>query len=204
MRHMVFLNEQLIAYYNDISNKYQKIRLEIAKNRITKIRRGIYSNNTQADRLCIANKLINDSYISFDYALYYYGLIPERVNTITSASHNKSRKNVIVTKEDKFTYRDISNNVFNEGLVCILDEGNNYVRFASREKALCDRLSLVPQVRTLKEMGELLFDDLRIDIDGFNSLNFNEIIRLALLYSKPTLNTLAKFVRRIQIHGFSY
>lgn len=201
---MVFLNEQLISYYDDINNKYQKIRSEIAKKRISKIRRGIYSNNAHADRLCIANKLLSDSYISFDYALYYYGLIPERVDVITSASHDKNRRNVIVTKEDKFTYRDVSNNVFNEGLVCIMDEGKNYVRIASKEKALCDRLSIVPQVRTLKEMKELLFDDLRIDADEFSSLNFNEIIRLASLYSKPTLNTLIKFVKRIETHGFNY
>lgn len=201
---MVFLNQQLTQYYGDIANKYQKIRSEIAKNRIVKVRRGVYSNNVHADRLCIANKLLDDSYISFDYALYYYGLIPEKVTTITSATHGKNRKNVIVTEYDKFTYKDISLNAFYEGLICIVDEGNNYVRMASKEKALCDKLSLIPQIRTIKEMGELLFDDLRIDIEEFKQLNFNEILRLATLYKKPTLNTLVRFVRKVGKNGVNY
>jgi len=201
---MVFSNEQLIDYYDDIINKYQKIRSEVKKNRIIKIRRGLYTTNIHADRLCIANNLISDSYISFDYALYFYGLIPERVNVITSATHDKNRKNIVLTETDKYIYKDVSFNAFNEGLTCIKDEGNNIVRIASKEKALCDRLSLVPQVRTIKEIKQLLFNDLRIDSDEFQKLNFNEMVRLASLYSKPTLNTFIKYIKRSEANGFSY
>lgn len=201
---MVFSNEQLIGYYGDIVNKYEKIRSEVKKNRISKVRRGVYSNNAHADRLSIANNIIRDSYISFDYALYFYGLIPERVSVITSATRNKRRKNVVITEFDKYIYRDTCSTAFSEGLTCIIDEGNNLVRIASKEKALCDRLSLVPQIRTIKEMYQLLFDDLRIDIDEFLNLNFNEIIRLASLYSKPTLNTLIKYIKRLGKYASNY
>ena len=201
---MVFSNKELLHYYNDVVNKYGKIKSEINKNRLSKIRRGVYSNDVFMDRLFIANKMIEDSYISYEYALYYYGLIPEKVCVITSASKNKNRKNVICTKNDKYLYRDIPDRCFNEGITCIVDEGKNNVRIATKEKALCDRLSMVPQIRTLKDMSELLFEDLRIDDDDFYRLNLNELVRLARYYNKPTLRTLIKFINKTTKYESNY
>lgn len=197
---MVFLENDLSSYYRGISNLHQKIRGEIKKNRIIRVRRGIYSTNPNADYLYIANKINNNSYISFDYALYYYGLIPECVRVITSATMNVNKKKTFITNTHKYTYRDINSRVFFEGINCIVDSNHNNVRIASKEKAICDKLSTIPQIRTLKDINNILFNDLRIDKDSLYNLNISELVRIARLYHKPTLNTFAKFLEKEVSH----
>ena len=46
------------------------------------------------DTISLANVLYAPSYVSFDYALSYYGMIPERVHEITSATMRISEKRI--------------------------------------------------------------------------------------------------------------
>ncbi|MCQ2795167.1 MAG: hypothetical protein MJ214_03060 [Bacilli bacterium] len=197
---MVFSNNDFRIYFRNISNINQKIRNEVNKNRFVRIVRGIYSSDPNNDYLYIANRINNNSYISFDYALYYYGLIPERVNAITSATRNTNKKRAFVGGMRKYIYRDVNSRAYSEDINCIVDVNNNNIRIASREKAICDKLSTIPHIRTMKGIKNTLFYDLRIDEEVLFNLNIDRMISLSKMYNKPTLNIFAKFLEKRRLY----
>src|SRR3989338_11710785 len=74
-------------FYRSRLNEWQK------KGYLKKVRRGYYifadHNLNEAVLFSIANKIYSPSYVSFEMALANYGLIPEAVYGITSATANK-------------------------------------------------------------------------------------------------------------------
>ena len=73
-----------------------KIEYMIKQGGLKTLKRGVYiyvSPYTEniVSKEIIANNLYGPSYISFDYALYYYGLIPESVYELTSATISRSK-----------------------------------------------------------------------------------------------------------------
>ena len=58
-----------------------------------KLRKGLYMmTDYPANNYLIANRLYAPSYISFDMALSIYGIIPETVYTVTSATTRTTRE----------------------------------------------------------------------------------------------------------------
>ena len=79
--------------YTGINDKINKLKKE---GLIQTLKRGLYLHkspfiNTNISKEIIANTLLSPSYISFDYALYFYGLIPESVFDVTSATTKRSK-----------------------------------------------------------------------------------------------------------------
>lgn len=89
---MIETIDMLIFKYHDYSNIYNKIAYEEKNKKLIKLKRGLYETNENADPLTIANALLSPSYISFETALAYYGMIPERVYAIKSATFKKNKK----------------------------------------------------------------------------------------------------------------
>ena len=48
-------------------------------------------------------------------------------------------------------------------------------QIATPEKALCDKLYTLSPIKNMKELENILFNDLRIDLDEFNKLNIEDI-----------------------------
>lgn len=70
---------------------------------LTRLKKGIYALKTDLPSTEeIANSLYKPSYISFDYALAYYGLIPEMPYAITSATTKPTRD--LVANNRGFSY----------------------------------------------------------------------------------------------------
>lgn len=66
---------------------------------------------------------------------------------------------------------------------------------ATAEKALCDKLYIMPPVRTIKELKRMLFEDLRIHEEDFDKLNRRDLLQLAPLYHSMNLNLLSKYLK---------
>ena len=71
-------------YIND------KIKYMKQQGLLTSLKKGLYVYNspyvkTLISKEIIANNLLGPSYISYEYALSYHGLTPERVEEVTSA-----------------------------------------------------------------------------------------------------------------------
>ena len=198
---MIYDSTSLKNKYSKYSNINQKISIEASKERLVRVKRGLYTDNIKVDAPIIANVCYEPSYISFEYALYHYGLIPEHVSVYTSACFNKKNNKTYVTKEVTFEYRSVPNEVFPYGITYEKNESGLRYKIASKEKALCDILYSKYPVRSIKELKVLLFEDLRIDEDEFYKLDFNFIIEIAPLYRSNTINTLLRYIREGKKNG---
>ena len=188
--------------YSNYSNINQKISLEVKKGNLVRVRRGLYTDDFKIDAPVIANVCYGPSYISFEYALYYYGLIPESVSVYTSACFGKKNNNSYATQNAIFEYRSIPDKVFPYGVMYKKNETGIFYKIATKEKALCDILYSKYPVRSIKDLKILLFEDLRIDEYEFFQLDFNFIIEIAPLYHSNSINTLSKYIREVKKNGY--
>ena len=191
---MVKTIEMLEYEYRDYSNVYTKISREERDGNLIKLKRGLYATEDVKNPLVVANYIFAPSYISFETALAYYNMIPERVYLIKSATYKKNKTKVYENKLGRFMYEDVSKQVFAYGVDNIEIEGFR-VQIASREKALLDMIASVPPRSNIKEVEELLFDDLRISEDVYSQLDMNKMYELAKLYKSTTIKNYMAYMR---------
>lgn len=89
---MIVTYEMLKESLTDYKAKDIKIKRLSDNKEIIKLTRNLYETNKNAPGYVVANAIYSPSYLSFDYALAHYGLIPEAVYTYTSATFGKGKK----------------------------------------------------------------------------------------------------------------
>ena len=172
-----------------------KLTTMIKKGEVIKIRRGLYlPGDAKAYSLKIlANIIYGPSYVSFESALSYYGLIPEKVQAITSACFNKNKNKLFQTPVGTFVYKYINTKVYAYE-ICRLEENETPFLIASPEKALCDMLSKIKGIQDIQSLEYLLREDLRIDFEGLARMNVEKLKFLATLYGKRILTLLCDYI----------
>ena len=100
----VFDYQQLIGCLAHLRKPRDKIARLLAEEQIVRIRKGLYAfgslyRRESLSREVLANLIHGPSYVSLDYALGYYGLIPERVSTVTSESGSSTWFSVIARRQ---------------------------------------------------------------------------------------------------------
>ena len=192
---MILTSSMLKKHYVNYANILDKIKRDVDNGSLIRINRGLYETDKNAEPYFLAGAILSPSYLSFDWALSYYGLIPERVTIITSASFGMRKNKTFQNYFGRFVYTDISASVFSEGLTYI--EKDEYVaKIATKEKAICDSLAKWRVVHSINELKYLLFVDKRIDEEEFANSDFSLMLRLAPLYKKTNLNILIKLIRK--------
>lgn len=192
---MIITNSFLKYNLDNYSNKNAKINRCIKEGKLFKIINGLYETDSNTPGYLLASSIYGPSYISFEYALSLYGLIPERVTTITSATSEKKKKKQYKTSFGFFTYRDVPVLAYPEEI--ILKEESDYTyHIATPEKALCDKLYTLSPIKNYSLLEDMLFNDLRIDKDEFNNLDVDKIYNLSKLYNSTNVSLLAKYMRR--------
>ncbi len=192
---MIFSNFILKNNLKEYSNKNNKINRDVKAGKLFKITHGLYETDKNTPGYLLAGSIYGPSYISFEYALSYYGLIPERVVTITSATFDKKKKKTYNTSFGTFTYRDVPKLAYSEEII-LKQEKDYSFQIASPEKAICDKLYILEPLRNYSNLENMLFKDLRIDEDEFNKLDFSKIVKLSKLYHCSNIDLLARYVRR--------
>ena len=171
-----------------------KISRMVKTGSITPITKGLYETNKSTPGYLLANIIYGPSYLSFDFALSYYGLIPEAIYTFTSATFEKKKEKTYNNIFGTFTYRDIPSSAYPYG-IRLVSEGHYSYAIATPEKALCDKLYIESPVKNKKELTTLLFLDLRIDENEFHQLNKELLYTIANLYKSTNLKLLKKLLR---------
>lgn len=123
----------------------------------------------------VANHLHGPSCVSLDYALAWYGLIPERVHEITSVCTGRSR--VMDNALGRFSYTRLPAAVYPCGISQASASPQETFLIASPAKALCDKVMLTPRLRATSRtaMQRFLFEDLRLDADALGRLDLDVI-----------------------------
>ncbi len=193
---MVVSNNIQKSKYKDYSNKDTKLARDVKNGKLIRIKKGLYETNPNTPAYYLANFIYGPSYISFDFALYLYGLIPEKAIVVTCATFNKNKKKTYNTPFGTLIYRDVPERVF-PYYVDLIEEKDYTFHLATKEKALCDKLYTLSPVKNIEQMKNLLLYDLRIDEEELVNLNINIIKDLSEMYHSTNVLYLYKYLRKI-------
>ena len=179
-----------------------KISDLLRKGSIIRIKKGLYIfgdeyRRSPFSREILANLIYGPSYISLDYALQHYGLIPERVETVTSVTTGRFRR--FSTPVGLFTYRMIPLEAFRIGMDRIeIGDGRAFL-MATPAKALADKLYDVRGIgiQSQRELNDYLEHNLRIDPASLKELRPAELDTIAQAYHSRKVRLLSNLVRRI-------
>ena len=169
--------------FPDLSSPEKKIQSLEKSGEIIRLKRNLFIVNQELSgketdvRLC-ANHIYGPSYVSFQWALRYYGMIPERVFLMTSATTKRNR--FFETPIGNFRYVQVPASYFPIGVESRQEQGVGFL-MATREKALCDTILLddfVPN-QSIKALAVYLEEDIRLDMDILAELNVNIIEQCA-------------------------
>jgi len=146
--------------------------------------------------LSVANMLYAPSYVSFEYALSFYSLIPERVYEITSATMRMKKE--FHTSIGRFTYKPVPLQAYALGIDWIYDNTHGGKLIATAEKALCDKIKSDRGIGRLSQakLEAYLAYDLRIDMELLYELNTELISVIAIAYKSSNLQNLAKLITK--------
>ena len=187
--------------YPGLSAPAEKILALERDGQIIRLKRGLYmvapdlSGKPVSPGLC-ANHIYGPSYVSFHWALRWYGLIPERVFQMTSATTKRSR--TFDNALGRFDYYQVPDGYYSIGLRSEEADGVSFL-IASPEKALCDfilRDRYVPE-RSVKRLAQYLEEDIRFDVDELSDFE-TDIIEACAEYGRKAeiLNNLVKLIKR--------
>ena len=192
---MILTSDIIKLQLSNYSNKNTKIAREVKNGNLIKIKNGLYENNPDINGYLLAGNIYGPSYLSFDYALSFYSLIPEKVIIYTSATCNKKKKKTYTNQFGTFIYRDVPAEVYPLG-INVIEEGDYIFQIAIPEKAICDKLYTIPPIKNMTEIENILFNDLRIDMEKFNKLNISDIKQISDSYHCTNVTLLYKYIRR--------
>ncbi len=157
----------LMDCLSDYSSPRSKVTHLLQSGEIIRIKKGIYIFGPERRRSLVnleilANQLYGPSYVSLEYALAFYGFIPEFVAEVTSVT--TKRQKMYETPIGRFSYTPIPTKLFSTGftLLQVADYGSALI--ATPEKALADLLYTRNfKIKSNQDLEALLFDDLRMD-----------------------------------------
>ncbi len=194
MRYIDFLQhfkEFNVISYEDIKKAFGAVNVsQLSKwkkeKKIISAKKGYYIiTNKKVDNLLLANQL-NYSYISLEYALSYYQIIPDIAQLITSVSRNRSEK--IENIYGSFHYRKISGSLFTGfTLIPSMVKNNRFIRIAEIEKALFD---LVYFRNDLKNKND--FSSLRLNLENIKIKKLE--MYLSLVVAKQIKKRINSFI----------
>ena len=192
---MIKTYEMIMDELSGYANPRQKLGRLVREGKYIPIVRGLYETDPGTSGYLLAGSIYGPSYLSFTFALSYYGLIPEAVYTYSSATFDKKKKKMYQTAFGNFTYRDVPKSAYPHEIL-IKNEKDYFFQIASPEKALCDQLYTISPAGTIKEINKLLWEDLRVERNAVFNLNVDVVEYLSSLYHSTNVNLLVKVLKK--------
>jgi len=194
--------QMLMDVLREYDRPRDKIRALLKKKSIIRVKKGLYVFGEALarhpySREVLANLIYGPSYISLDYALHYHGLIPERVETITSCTPGRGRQ--FSTPIGRFSYRQIPAKAYALGIDQVeIDESRSYL-IAVPEKALADKLAADrgTAITTPAELREYLVSHLRMDPMGLAGMKADLLAKIAAAYRSRKIRWLSQLISEL-------
>ena len=196
---MIKTYQMLLEELKNYKNPKTKIQRMVTNKEIYPITKGLYETNKDVERYYLADPIYSPSYISFESALSFHELIPERVYAITNATYNKRKNKEYHTMFGLYMYQDVPKQVFPYGVDIINVNGYVY-KMATKEKALLDMLYKIKPMQNMKDMRALIFEDLRINEMILDTLDKNIVSELAPLYHSRNVSMFANMLTKEKLY----
>lgn len=194
---MVKTTKILLNELSEYSDPFGKINRLLKAEELFLLKKGFYETDRTKPGYLFAPIMYGPSYLSFDYALSRHGLIPEAVHEYTSATFNKGKRKRYQNIFGDYSYRDVPKAAY-PFEVQLYTEGDYAYMMATPEKAICDKLYTLPPVSSIKEITQILFENLRIDETEFQKLNIKTLEELSELYKSNNIRYMIKTLKKAQ------
>lgn len=175
----------------------QKINELLKSKAILRVKKGLYvfGSESRQHPVCkesLANLIYGPSYISMEYALAFHGLIPERVETVTSVTPKRDK--TFDTPLGRFTYRYLNPRKYPHGIQQHWIDRQHPILIATPTKALCDYVSLndIPTISHPEDAELFLEEDLRIPKQSWDRFDLKELLRLNRYFKSPSISSIAE------------
>ena len=194
---MIKTTDMLLEELREYASPRSKLSRMAKNGEIFPIVKGLYETEKGTPGIYLAGSIYGPSYVSFEYALGHYGLIPEAVYTLTCATFEKKKAKKYETPFGTFTYRDVPSEAFPLALKLVNEDGY-YYRIATPEKALCDMLYTLRPTANAAELHTMLNDDLRIEDSELKKLDAALVAELSEHYHTTIVKRLSTLLRRLR------
>ncbi len=164
----------------------------IKKGYITKLRGSLYIFTRQLATLSpesLAPHLVTPSYLSLEYALSHFTIIPEAVHSYTSITSKTTR--TITLPQGTFNYRHLPARLF----FGYTQTNSNVAPYnlAEPEKALLDYFYLTPSLKNSKDLSGLRLNTA--------PLNWGKLSKYLYEFNSRRLDYLVKITRSMYAHN---
>ncbi len=188
----IFSYQQLMELLCDYKKPRDKISRLLKSKEIVQIKKGLYvlGENYRKGLIqkeILANLLWGPSYISLEYALSYYNLIPEKVEAVTSICCK--RKKEYKTPLGYFIYYPLALKKYPIGVVLENIEDTSFL-IASPEKALSDLIAKQSIFNNSEEIQKYLLENLRIEKEDFQKFDLKKMKEISTIYKNKNVSLL--------------
>lgn len=185
-------SQYLIPLLADYANPRDLISRLVKKGDLIRLKNGFFVVAEKIKRSSvpyeqIANLLYGPSYLSFEWALSYYGMIPEGVYVITSVTTNKCKN--FKTPLGTFDYFYLGHARYTIGIDQKENEHGKFL-IATPEKALADLVHFKSDKLESKDLLIDLIEGRRIDEDFLKNLNKKHLVEIAESYYSSAVTKL--------------
>lgn len=180
-------HQMLVSVLKDYKRPNDKIHELLSAGVLMPVRRGLYvamvPDTPRPESFLLANHVYGPSYVSMDSALAFYGMIPERVYEVSSATTKSSRQ--FHTPAGTFTYTRLPLPYYAFGWVQKELADQQVVMMASPEKALLDKVVTTAglTLRSQSAASRYLLENLRLDEESLREMDIS--LMEEWLYAAP-------------------
>jgi hypothetical protein len=171
---------------------------------LIRIKKGLYVIGKQAfvaqgnggdyplySREMLANLIYGPSYISLEFALAYYDLIPERVEEVTSMTCSRNKK--FNTPLGRFNYHYLRMEKYPVGVTYAkIDEKRGFL-IATKEKALADLVARHSDLKTQEDMFDYIAG-LRIEPEDLKKFSLKKMREISNVYKNHQVDLLNNLI----------
>ncbi len=194
-------HQLLLSLLKAYKRPNDKIHELISSGIIEPVKKGFYLPSAKVspkrtEPFLLANHLLGPSYVSFDSALSYYGMIPEQVFEISSATIKASRQ--FDTLSGNFSYIRLPLPYYSFGIRQLQIAESQNILIASPEKALFDKIINTKglKLRSKTLAWDHLFENLRMDEDHLRNMDIQMMEKW--LDDSPKLESLIMIIKVIK------
>ena len=192
----------LMSALSDYSRPRDKISVWLKSGELVRVKKGLYVFGKEAalspfSHEILANLIYGPSAISLSYALSFYGLIPERIPSITSVTHKRRKE--FITPVGRFVYFYLPAQKYSVGIRLESTSAGQQFLISTPEKALCDQIYLIDKkikLNTPNDIESYLFHDLRLDEEGLKNFSVAQLSAINESYQQKKINLLIQFIKK--------
>lgn len=187
----------------DCLSSYKQPRDKLTKllkaNQLIRVKKSIYIFGKEYRQRpysleVLANLIYGPSYVSFEYALSYYNLIPEKVVRVTSACYKKNKD--FSTPVGEFIYYYVAPNKYTAGITWKSIDENTHFLIATKEKALADYIARLKSFQNKEDLLDYLIQGMRIDKKDLYNFSLALMKEISLNYKNKNVDLLCKILKK--------